>query len=59
MLNHSIPYDKKSSFSIFINHKDTFTGISDYDRALTSKSFATVFEESLNLSDSESQKACF
>ena len=56
MLNHSIPYDKKSSFSLFINHKDTFTGISDYDRALTSKSFATVFEEAVNLSDSESQK---
>ena len=56
MLNHSIPYDKKSSFSIFINHKDTFTGISDHDRALTSKSFASVFEESVNLSHSESQK---
>tara|TARA_Y100001960_G_scaffold19177_1_gene16859 strand:- start:383 stop:1123 length:741 start_codon:yes stop_codon:yes gene_type:complete len=56
MLNHSIPYDKKSSFSLFINHKDTFTGISDYDRALTSNSFATVFEESVNLSASESQK---
>ncbi len=56
MLNHSIPYDKKSSFSIFLNHKDTFTGISDYDRALTSKSFALVFEESMNLSNSESQK---
>ena len=56
MLNHSIPYDKKSSFSIFINHKDTFTGISDYDRALTSKSFASIFEESLNLSKSEAQE---
>ncbi len=56
MLNHSIPYDKKSSFSIFLNHKDTFTGISDYDRAITSKSFALVFEESINLSNSESQK---
>ena len=56
MLNHSIPYDKKSSFSIFINHKDTFTGISDYDRALTSKSFASIFEESLQLSKSEAQE---
>ena len=56
MLKHSIPYDKQSSFSIFINHKDTFTGISDYDRALTSKSFASVFEESVNLSHSEGQK---
>jgi len=54
MMNHSIPYDKKSSFSIFINHKDTFTGISDYDRALTSKSFAIIFEESLQMSKDES-----
>ena len=56
MLNHSIPYDHKSSFSIFINHKDTFTGISDYDRALTSKSFAKILEESSNLSELESRK---
>ena len=55
MLSHSIPYDYKSSFSIFINHKDTFTGISDYDRALTSKSFAEILEESVNLSEVESR----
>ena len=56
MLEHTIPYDKKSSFSLFINHKDTFTGISDYDRALTSKSFAEILEASVPLSDSEAQK---
>ena len=56
MLNHSIPYDKQSSFSVFLNHKDTFTGISDYDRALTSKSFALVVEESVKLSEEESEK---
>ena len=56
MLEHTIPYDKKSSFSLFINHKDTFTGISDYDRALTSKSFAELLEASVSLSDSEAQK---
>ena len=56
MLSHSIPYDHKSSFSIFINHKDTFTGISDYDRALTSKSFAEILEESVNLSEVESRE---
>ena len=56
MLEHTIPYDKKSSFSLFINHKDTFTGISDYDRALTSKSFAEIFEASVSLSESEAQK---
>ena len=56
MLEHTIPYDKKSSFSLFINHKDTFTGISDYDRALTSKSFAEILELSVSLPESDAQK---
>lgn len=30
-----IPYDEKSSFSVTINHRKTFTGITDKDRALT------------------------
>ncbi|MDD5111150.1 MAG: 3,4-dihydroxy-2-butanone-4-phosphate synthase [Candidatus Altiarchaeota archaeon] len=30
-----IPYDEKSSFSLSINHRKTFTGITDKDRALT------------------------
>ena len=30
-----IKYDKKSSFSLTVNHRKTFTGISDIDRALT------------------------
>lgn len=34
-----IPYDEKSSFSITINHRKTFTGISDEDRALTISEF--------------------
>lgn len=34
-----IPYDEKSSFSISINHRDTFTGITDMDRALTIREF--------------------
>lgn len=32
-----IPYDERSSFSISVNHRDTFTGITDSDRALTIK----------------------
>ncbi|MFZ2070765.1 MAG: 3,4-dihydroxy-2-butanone-4-phosphate synthase [Halobacteriota archaeon] len=28
-------YDKRSSFSLWVNHRDTFTGITDKDRALT------------------------
>ncbi|MFN4133825.1 MAG: 3,4-dihydroxy-2-butanone-4-phosphate synthase, partial [Candidatus Hadarchaeales archaeon] len=30
-----IPYDERSSFSISVNHRKTFTGITDRDRALT------------------------
>lgn len=35
-----IPYDEKSAFSVSINHRKTFTGISDKDRALTISEFA-------------------
>jgi len=30
-----IPYDERSAFSISVNHRRTFTGITDVDRALT------------------------
>ncbi len=32
---NDIPYDETSSFAITVNHRKTFTGISDKDRALT------------------------
>ncbi len=37
-----IPYDEKSSFSISINHRETFTGIPDGDRALTIQEFGRL-----------------
>lgn len=30
-----IPYDERSAFSITVNHRKTFTGVTDADRALT------------------------
>ncbi|MCX8173796.1 MAG: 3,4-dihydroxy-2-butanone-4-phosphate synthase [Thermoplasmata archaeon] len=36
---YDIPYDAKSSFSVTINHRKTFTGITDRDRALTISEF--------------------
>ncbi|MFB6154843.1 MAG: 3,4-dihydroxy-2-butanone-4-phosphate synthase [Haloferacaceae archaeon] len=33
--DHQLRYDDRSSFSIPVNHRDTFTGITDEDRALT------------------------
>ena len=39
---NDIPYDTKSSFSLYINHRKTFTGITDNDRSLTMKRFAEL-----------------
>ncbi|MGM0591880.1 MAG: 3,4-dihydroxy-2-butanone-4-phosphate synthase [Halobacteriota archaeon] len=32
---HDLAYDSRSSFSLPVNHRDTFTGVTDTDRALT------------------------
>lgn len=37
-----IPYGERSSFSITVNHRDTFTGITDEDRSLTIKKLADI-----------------
>jgi len=46
---NDIPYDAKSAFSITINHRRTFTGITDNDRALTISEFANLARISLGL----------
>lgn len=33
--DHDLAYDERSSFSLTVNHRDTYTGITDHDRALT------------------------
>jgi 3,4-dihydroxy 2-butanone 4-phosphate synthase len=33
--DHDLGYDDRSSFSLTVNHRDTYTGITDEDRALT------------------------
>lgn len=42
LIPNDIPYDSKSSFSLYINHRQTFTGITDIDRSLTMKKFADL-----------------
>jgi 3,4-dihydroxy 2-butanone 4-phosphate synthase len=42
LVPNDIPYDTKSSFSLYINHRKTFTGITDNDRSLTMKKFADL-----------------
>ncbi len=45
-----IPYDRKnhSSFSLWVNHRETYTGVTDRDRALTITAVAEEAERSLN-----------
>jgi 3,4-dihydroxy 2-butanone 4-phosphate synthase len=47
MAPNDIPYDRtKSSFGVTINHRNTYTGITDSDRALTIKSYTeTIFAD--------------
>src|SRR5687767_8420244 len=42
MTNVCAPYGDKPSFSIAVNHRDTYTGITDSDRALTISKMAEV-----------------
>jgi 3,4-dihydroxy 2-butanone 4-phosphate synthase len=42
LVPNDIPYDTKSSFSLYINHRTTFTGITDNDRSLTTRKFAEL-----------------
>lgn len=39
-----LPYDSRSSFSIWVNHRTTFTGIPDRDRALTVRKLDEIVE---------------
>lgn len=50
MKDNDLKYDKKSAFSLYINYRGTFTGITDYDRALTIRKFVEIsknFKENL------------
>ena len=44
---NDLQYDARSAFTLSINHRDTFTGITDRDRALTTRRFAELTHEVL------------
>lgn len=48
---NDIPYDVKSAFGITINHRKTFTGITDDDRSLTIKEFAELARSAIKQED--------
>jgi len=43
--DHDLAYDERSSFSLTVNHRDTFTGITDEDRSLTIQELAALAAE--------------
>jgi len=47
LASEDMRYDRHSAFSITVNHRDTFTGITDRDRALTISRFAALAEEAI------------
>jgi 3,4-dihydroxy 2-butanone 4-phosphate synthase len=51
LVPNDIPYDSKSSFSLYINHRNTFTGITDIDRSLTMNKFAQLTKKIDTLND--------
>ncbi|WP_416838475.1 3,4-dihydroxy-2-butanone-4-phosphate synthase [Haloferax sp. DFSO52] len=42
--SHDLAYDSRSSFSFTVNHRESFTGITDRDRAMTISRLAPVAE---------------
>ena len=53
LIPNDIPYDEISTFSITINHRKTFTGITDKDRALTISEFANLIHGLLESPDED------
>jgi 3,4-dihydroxy 2-butanone 4-phosphate synthase len=53
LVANDIPYDAKSSFSLTINHRKTFTGVTDKDRALTISEFAKLLQRSVDAGPDE------
>lgn len=47
LVDGPLPYDFRSAFSISVNHRRTYTGVTDRDRALTISTLAEVCREGM------------
>jgi len=45
LITDDLQYDTRSAFTLSLNHRDTYTGITDYDRALTTRRFGELTAE--------------
>ena len=48
LVTNDLRYDARSAFTLSLNHRDTYTGITDHDRALTTRRFAELAEKCLD-----------
>jgi 3,4-dihydroxy-2-butanone 4-phosphate synthase len=42
LITNDLRYDARSAFTLSLNHRETYTGITDHDRALTTRRFAEL-----------------
>ena len=56
LMTNDLPYDARSAISLSINHRQTFTGVTDKDRAPTSSRLGQLAKELESLSQNEAQR---
>ncbi|HLE96959.1 MAG TPA: 3,4-dihydroxy-2-butanone-4-phosphate synthase [Candidatus Thermoplasmatota archaeon] len=56
LVPNDIRYDTRSSFSLTLNHRRTFTGITDDDRSLTASRFAGLARETAGIPPVDAQR---
>lgn len=52
LVTNDLRYDARSAFTLSINHRDTYTGITDHDRSLTTRRFAELAQSAMDSGDS-------
>ena len=59
LITNDLQYDTRSAFTLSINHRETYTGITDRDRSLTTRRFGELSGELMNksVSGEEAYKA--
>ncbi len=54
LITNDLQYDNRSAFTLSLNHRDTYTGITDHDRSLTTRRFG---ELAASMADKDSIEA--
>ena len=59
LITDDLQYDSRSAFTLSLNHRETYTGITDRDRALTTRRFGELAGEMMvaNASEEKAQEA--